>query len=392
MMNKTRTVPFDITKAKNGAKVVTRAGNPVRIKHFNGKINPYTVVASIEEYGIERTLSFTELGQHDKCRKSKYDLFIEEEVENDSKNQDETMRKTLISYFQSFPYNSLADSGINAKDAVAWLEKQGEQETLCDKCKKSQPSHSCQDITALGRCAVEHEQKTADNNSKFKVGDWVVIYPGCNAHQIKVVENTTNHPYGYGYDTVDGYSFNDIAEGVRLWNIKDAKDGDVLAIDWKDEHGHDWQKIVIFKSLTEFGVEGYGNTFKNKELAFEDESIPHHSNTWTKNLHPATKEQCDTLFQKIKEAGYEWNSDTKELKKIDADTAEKNIKTRRMTHQELAWWLRDHPEEHRELKMSVDDPIVDSLYYYDNETNVTVNKDIIIRRNGGEWMEPLTDE
>lgn len=70
---------------------------------------------------------------------------------------------------------------------------------------------------------------------------------------------------------------------------------------------------------------------------------------------------------------------------------EEEIKTRRMTNQELAWWLRDHPEEHRELKMSVDDPIIDSLYYYDNETNETVNKDIIIRRNGGEWEEPLIE-
>jgi hypothetical protein len=40
--------------------------------------------------------------------------------------------------------------------AIAWLEKQGEQkETLCDKCKKAQPSHSCQDITTLGRCYID---------------------------------------------------------------------------------------------------------------------------------------------------------------------------------------------------------------------------------------------
>ena len=88
----------------------------------------------------------------------------------------------------------------------------------------------------------------------------------------------------------------------------------------------------------------------------------------------------------MKEAGYEWNFDKKELKKIE------KVKTRRMTNQELSWWLREHPEEHRELKMSVDDPIIDSLYYYDNETNETVNKDIIIRRNGGEWIEPLIEE
>lgn len=36
--------------------------------------------------------------------------------------------------------------------------KQGEQkETLCDKCRREQPYHSCQDITELGRCALEHQ-------------------------------------------------------------------------------------------------------------------------------------------------------------------------------------------------------------------------------------------
>lgn len=44
-----------------------------------------------------------------------------------------------------------------------YIEKQGEQkETLCDKCRKAQPSHSCQDITALGRCYLEGEQKPAE--------------------------------------------------------------------------------------------------------------------------------------------------------------------------------------------------------------------------------------
>ena len=51
-------------------------------------------------------------------------------------------------------------------DKYAELEKQGEQETLCSKCKKEQPSHSCQDITALGRCAVEHEQKPTEWNEE----------------------------------------------------------------------------------------------------------------------------------------------------------------------------------------------------------------------------------
>ena len=32
---------------------------------------------------------------------------------------------------------------------------------------------------------------------------------------------------------------------------------------------------------------------------------------------PATKEQRDFLFQKMKDAGYEWDEDKKELKKLD---------------------------------------------------------------------------
>ena len=39
------------------------------------------------------------------------------------------------------------------------------------------------------------------------------------------------------------------------------------------------------------------------------------------NIFPATKEQCDFLFQEMKEAGYEWDAEKKELKKIE-QTAE----------------------------------------------------------------------
>jgi hypothetical protein len=34
-------------------------------------------------------------------------------------------------------------------------------------------------------------------------------------------------------------------------------------------------------------------------------------------FYPATKEQRDILFQKMKEAGYEWDSEKRELKKIE---------------------------------------------------------------------------
>ena len=122
----------------------------------------------------------------------------------------------------------------------------------------------------------------------------------------------------------NGYKWN--AETKTLdkryhpWTINDAKDGDVLAINWYEGDDY-WEKIVIFKKyhnnddVVGTCVEGYGNTFKNGKLVWDAE-VPFFSKTWTGTLRPATKEQRDFLFQKIKEAGYEWNSETKTLKKL----------------------------------------------------------------------------
>ena len=38
---------------------------------------------------------------------------------------------------------------------------------------------------------------------------------------------------------------------------------------------------------------------------------------WDRDFVPATREQRDLFFQKMKEAGYEWNAKKKELKKIE---------------------------------------------------------------------------
>ena len=38
-------------------------------------------------------------------------------------------------------------------------------------------------------------------------------------------------------------------------------------------------------------------------MAFTDEEVLYYSKTWTCNLHPATKEQRDTLIKAINDAG-----------------------------------------------------------------------------------------
>jgi hypothetical protein len=93
---------------------------------------------------------------------------------------------------------------------------------------------------------------------------------------------------------------------MHLWTIQDAKDGDILVC------GDNPEIIMLFKSL------------RNIHWAFTHFHMyndgDYRVNDWCdcgENVHPATKEQRDLLFNKMKEAGYEWNAKKKELKKIE---------------------------------------------------------------------------
>lgn len=66
-------------------------------------------------------------------------------------------------------------------------------------------------------------------------------------------------------------------------------------------------------------------------------------------------------------------------------------KTRRMTHQELSWWLREKPT--REWTFIFQKPArAHTVFeYFDNEAKQPVDEDIIIRENSGEWHEPIVE-
>ena len=63
-------------------------------------------------------------------------------------------------------------------------------------------------------------------------------------------------------------------------------------------------------------------------------------------------------------------------------------KTRRMTNQELAWWLREKPT--REWKCK-DGNSVCSVYGYGEKRADEEVRDIFIREDDGEWREPLVE-
>lgn len=65
-------------------------------------------------------------------------------------------------------------------------------------------------------------------------------------------------------------------------------------------------------------------------------------------------------------------------------------RTRRMTNQELARWLREKPT--REWKYTINST-VHSVYSYDEEcADKECWSEVVIRENDGEWQEPLIKE
>lgn len=80
MANKTKRVPFDIEKAKQGAKVVTKDGNPVRIVSYDRKSlsGDFPICALIDVGEYEMDLFFRKDGTTRDVET--YNLYIEEEI------------------------------------------------------------------------------------------------------------------------------------------------------------------------------------------------------------------------------------------------------------------------------------------------------------------------
>jgi hypothetical protein len=157
---------------------------------------------------------------------------------------------------------------------------------------------------------------------KFHKGDWITIDKD-KPCQIISMDDKGNYIAQNCDDKKTHILSKKFCESYfHLWTIQDAKDGDVLSANWR-VGANFWERIIIFKKyhskdvkglINAPYVEGYGNTFKNGKL-IPCAKVPYYS-TWTDNLYPATKEQHDLLFQTMKEAGYEWDADKKELKMV----------------------------------------------------------------------------
>lgn len=140
--------------------------------------------------------------------------------------------------------------------------------------------------------------------SKFHPQDWVVLYPSEIEVNRKVVQiSRVERGQSNMYWTTEGTWFDDGTD-ARIWTLKDAKRGDVLASN---------SSVFLFQREYNAGkptaycgivngcfIQGQGACWTNEQC------------------YPATKEQSDILFAKIQEAGYEWDSEKKVFNTIHA--------------------------------------------------------------------------
>ena len=200
-------------------------------------------------------------------------------------SEDDRIRKWIIDDIRynmnNEPLNN-SEYKKKAEKAIAWLEKQGENYT--DKTKPS-----------------------------FNVGDWVVLIISKSVYQVEKKEN-----YEYTLRHILGGSLclpfsNEVL--IRQWTIEDAKDGDVLSLCTEYKGNKMLQVGIIEKYVGEYVGCSNMHTFKIYAGVNWDNNLQIGKYMGCYDIHPATKEQRDILFQKIKEVGYEWDDDKKELKK-----------------------------------------------------------------------------
>lgn len=232
-------------------------------------------------------------------------------------NENEKTRRNIIELVKQ---SSEVLEKQNQKDMLNWLEKQIKQKPtwseedeqsknwildyLYDGLRRSDEQFKDEFKAAIDWLDKLGEQKSTDNvEPKFHKGEWIISdtvskdYRICKITGIKDGNYTIESTCGYkGYNQFDVFD-----TAYRLWTIQDAKDGDVLV----DAYGNIgmFDKCYDFDWMSSCSL-GNNGGFKYFTVEHENEKT-----------YPATKEQRDLFFSKMKEAGWEWDSKNKELKK-----------------------------------------------------------------------------
>ena len=175
----------------------------------------------------------------------------------------------------------------------------------CDQCKKEHPSHSCQDITSLGRCALG--LKDEKPKTKFSVGQWVFIEKAedCRRGPFKIVSIDGD---GYHFDPEEYHIvLSPLTESMFVpWTIEDAEPGCILAFG---------NEISIFRGRmiscpdgkAKFGGLEYYVCYDSNNDRLITDSFYSLTEQDIAEIHPATIDQRGLLYRKIEEFGFQWD-------------------------------------------------------------------------------------
>ena len=247
-------------------------------------------------------------------------------------SDDEKIRKALIWGFKAMAQESETFANIPISSCIAYLEKQREQKhTPKHKIGDTIYYNSFGEVKSMvvsdvvmdgtdnpmyedkdGNAVFEKdliEQKLADKaEPKFKQGDWI-IFNGLTLCVKRVVKGfyiaTSKDGITNGYD----WSIDNVA---RLWSIKDAKNGDVLVLN---------NEVFIYAHRKQMYSIAVAHCFVDSASGFHFDGEFGYTEKGN-SICPATKEQRDTLMKAMTDAGYTFDFEKKELKKIEKNHAE----------------------------------------------------------------------
>ena len=258
-------------------------------------------------------------------------------------SEEERIREDIIRVFKGeLNYTSKED----ANKFIAWLEKQGEQkqptkytleqaayiflDALSDTPYNNKPVTDAQvitrellkflsDVYSYNPNAINEQKPTDTVDPKFKAGDWIIT----NKNHIWYVDETPE-TISYLYRLINQYGKVEVAEfevvdkKARLWTIQDAKDGDILLSPSTSEG--DKECPFIFKEIDKSGiVRFHAALLQGEDIKIADgiTNVIGYANAGYHTL--ATKEQRDTLMKAMADAGWEFDFEKKELKKIEEE-------------------------------------------------------------------------
>ena len=219
-------------------------------------------------------------------------------------SEDEMVRNKLIKFFKGYSPDEEWWGNITQEDILAWLEKQGEHADFRNTIQIGDKVTRNEDGVLVNLSQLKRVAKPADKvEPKIKAGDWVVCNNGPH-HIFQVIERSwPNAKYRNINGTEIFLNVNTLDKQYHLWTIQDAKDGDVLAdrdraiLLFRGVGNNRWSDVIDYYTLLE--------TNRNNRFSLQEEDT-YWGSVYDCSLYPATKEQRELLFQKMKEAGYEW--------------------------------------------------------------------------------------